>query len=47
MKNRSIRIPEDLLYGLQLIAEDEDRKVSDVIRQAIKSYVILQQTRRR
>lgn len=47
MKNRSIRIQEDLLYALQLIAEDEDRKVSDVIRQAIKNYVVLKATRRR
>lgn len=47
MKNRSIRIPEDLIYALQLIAEDEDRKVSDVIRQAIKSYIVVKETRRR
>lgn len=38
MKNRSIRISEDLLYALQLIAEQEDRSVSDCIRQAIKQY---------
>ena len=38
MKNRSIRIPEDLLYTLELIAEQEDRSVSDCIRQAIKLY---------
>jgi predicted transcriptional regulator len=38
MNNRSIRIPEDLLYALQLIAEQEDRSVSDCIRQAIKQY---------
>jgi predicted transcriptional regulator len=38
MNNRSIRIPEDLLYALQLIAENEDRSVSDCIRQAIKLY---------
>lgn len=47
MKNRSIRIPEDLVYALQLIAEDEDRKVSDLIRQAIKSYIVVKQTRAR
>lgn len=38
MNNRSIRIPEDLLYALQIIAEQEDRSVSDCIRQAIKLY---------
>lgn len=38
MNNRSIRIPEDLVYALQLIAEQEDRTVSDCIRQAIKQY---------
>jgi len=38
MKNRSIRISEDLLFALQLIAEQEDRSVSDCIRQAIKLY---------
>lgn len=38
MKNRSIRIPEDVLYGLQLIAEQEDRTVSDCIRIAVKQY---------
>ncbi len=39
MNNRTIRIPEDLLYGLQLVAEQEDRTVSDCIRQAIKAYL--------
>lgn len=39
MNNRSIRIPEDLVYALQLIAEQEDRTVSDCIRQAVKQYV--------
>jgi predicted transcriptional regulator len=38
VNNRSIRIPEDLLYALQLIAEQEDRTVSDCIRQAVKQY---------
>jgi predicted transcriptional regulator len=38
VKNRSIRISEDLLYALQLIAEQEDRTVSDCIRQAVKQY---------
>jgi predicted transcriptional regulator len=38
VNTRSIRIPEDLLYALQLIAEQEDRTVSDCIRQAVKQY---------
>lgn len=38
MKNRSIRISEDLLYALELIAAQEDRSVSDCIRQAVKQY---------
>lgn len=38
MNTRSIRIPEDLLYALQLIAEQEDRTISDCIRQAVKQY---------
>ena len=38
MKNRSIRISEDLLYALELIALQEDRTVSDCIRQAVKEY---------
>ena len=38
MKNRSIRIPEDVLYALQLVAEQEDRSVSDCIRIAVRQY---------
>lgn len=39
MLNRSIRIPEYLLLALELIAEEEDRTLSDCVRQAIKQYV--------
>ena len=38
MKTKSIRIPEELIEILEQLAEQEDRTLSDVVRQAIKHY---------
>ena len=45
MNTLTIRIPDELRTGLQKISEEQNKPVSDVVRESIRRYVAIEQFR--